>query len=901
MSHRGRVLLERAGVIALVAAMWIATAEVSSTSALRTHHPTHVWLPAGLALGITVLAGEWAALGVWLGALVFLIAHGEPPGLVIVVPLIEAGEAALGAYLLLRVARFHPSLDRVRDVIAMLVVSAFVSLVAASATVSAVIAMPHNGSLATIGRMPSWTWSHLSAQLILTPLITTFSTRQARPSQRSVIELAFLAVAVLAVSVVVFDQRIGMGLPFQPVPFYLFPLLVWTGLRYDPRVAAAVNAAIATAAFGSWMIGVGPFDELTQYQGFVMVSGVTTLVLSALRCERTRADLRKTSIQESALDAIVTTDKRGVIVEFNPAAATLFGISATEALGRDVTDLLIAPSLREKLRESLAWHTRPDADGWVDGRVRYPLLRADGMEFPAEIALTRSYLQGEIWFTAFVRDITAESQAEAARRESRELLEHKVKERTAALSDANDELKRRDELLHQAQALARVGSFDYDFMAERLQWSDELARILGRDPATVHSLDELAACLHPDDRTRVRVAVETALLSRQPYSFEARVVRPDGSTAIVQSQGRVYVDEAGQQLRVTGYAQDITEREHAEEARRRLVHLVESSADAIFALSLDGRIQTWNAAASRIFGYAADEVVGKNVEMLVADSHAQQLRDAMTAVSTGQTRAHYELRHRRRDGSVFDASVTMSVILDDEGRLVGLSKVLRDITDQKLAEQRMLQSLREKEILLREIHHRVKNNLQVITSLLNLQMERVSSAAARSALTESQDRIRSMAFVHQLLYKSKDLAHIDFLEYLRNVVESLVASYRGDQRAVHSNVGGVPIQLDIDRAISSGLIVTELVTNALRHAFPQGRAGHISVQVSVRDEQIVLEVSDDGVGLPDQSRLDASPTFGLQIARALTQQLEGTLDIDTHYGTAYTIKFPQNVRTEAVA
>lgn len=902
MSHRTRVVVERAGVIALVALIWIATAQLSASGALRTHHPTHVWLPAGISLGITVLVGEWSALGVWLGCFVFLGAHDAHPGVIMIVPLIDAGEAALGAYLLRRVVRFHPALDRVRDVIALLVTAAFISFAAASAVVSTVMALPHEPALATIGKLPSWMWSHLSSQLILTPLITTFSTRQTRPSHRSVIELGFLAVAVLIVSLVVFDQRVAMRLPFSPMPFYLLPLLVWTGLRYDPRVAAAVNVAIAAAAFGSWMIGVGPFDELIAYQGFVMVSGVTTLVLSALRSERARLDLRKTVIQESALDAIVTADRHATIVEFNPAAVALFGISASEALGRDAIDMLVAPPSRDMIREGLAWHTRPDADGWVDGRVRYQLTRASGQEFPAEIALTRSQLQDEIWFTAFVRDITSENAAEAARRESRELLEYKVQERTVALSTANEQLKRRDELLHQAQALAQLGSFDYDFIADRLQWSDEFARILGRDPATfVRPLEAIAECIHPDDRARARGVVETAVTNRQPFSFEARVLRPDGSVAIVLSQGRIFADDGGATLRVTGYSQDITEREHAEEARRRLVHLVESSADAIFALSLDGRIQTWNAAASRIFGYAADEVVGQPASMLVPEPHADQLRDMLAAVRAGQTRAHYELRHRRRDGSEFDASVTMSVILDDEGKLVGLSKVLRDITDQKLAEQRMLQSLREKEILLREIHHRVKNNLQVITSLLNLQVERVSSADARSALTESQDRIRSMAFVHQLLYKSKDLAHIDFLDYLRNVVESLVLSYRGDQRAVQGAVSGTPIQLDIDRAIACGLIVTELVTNALRHAFPQGRSGHIAVQVSVREEQIVLTVGDDGVGLPDQSRLDASPTFGLQIARALTQQLEGTLSVDTRYGTTYEIKFPQTVRVESGA
>jgi len=902
MSRRVRVLLFRAGVIALVALVWIATADLTATSALRTHHPTHVWLPAGVALGITVVVGEWAAIGVWIGCMVFLGAHGAHPGEVAVVPMIDAGEAALGAYLLRRVAHFHGALDRVRDVLALVAASAFTAFAGASAAVSAVVALPHSHTLATIAKLPSWTWSHLSADLILAPLITTFSRSHARPSHRSVVELACLAVAVLVVNVVVFDQRIGLQLPVSPSPFYLFPLLVWTGLRYEPRVAAAVNVAIATAALGSWMIGVGPYDDLAQYQGFVMVSGVTTLVLSALRSERVRADQRKAAIQLSALDAIVTVDRTAAIVEFNPAAVALFGISASDAFGRDAIELLVPPQFRDAVRDGLAWHTRTNANGWVDGRIRYGLMRANGQEFPAEIAMTRSHLAGEIWFTAFVRDITSESAAEAARRESRELLELKVNERTAALSTVNDELKRRDELLHQTQALAQVGSFDYDYITDRLQWSDELSKILGCDPAGFdRPIEGLLECLHLDDRSRARSVVATAIANRQPFSFEARVVRPDGSARIVRSQGRVFADEHQHIVRIAGYVQDITDQEHAEEARQRLVHLVESSADAIFALTLEGRIQTWNAAASRIFGYAADEVVGKHASMLVPEPHVEHLQDMLAAVRAGQTRAHYEMRHRRRDGSEFDASVTMSVILDDEGRLVGLSKVLRDITDQKLAEQRMLASLREKEILLREIHHRVKNNLQVITSLLNLQVERVSSAAARTALTESQDRIRSMALVHQLLYKSKDLAHIDFLEYLRGVVESLVRSYRGEQRAVQSSVGGVQIQLDIDRAIACGLIVTELVTNALRHAFPPGRSGHIAVNVSVRDDQIVLVVSDDGVGLPEQVKLDASPTFGLQIARALTQQLEGTIDIDTRYGTAYEIKFPQTVRSDSAS
>jgi PAS domain S-box-containing protein len=901
MTKSKRRLLAPIGAIALVAAIWFATAEATSSAHL-THHPTHVWMPSGIALGIAVLVGEWTALGVAIGSLAFLASNGVPTGQVVLVSLIKALEVALGSYLLLHVAHFRPAMDRVRDVIALLVVALFVSFAGATAGVSAMLATPTTSVVHVLSHWPSWLWSHLTAYLILTPLVVTLGTRTSRPMARSQVELVILAIAVLVVSVVVFDHRIAMRLPVMMWPYYLFPLLVWTGLRHDSRVAAVVNGAVAAAAFGGWTMGVGPIDVLADYQGFVMIAAVTTLVLSALRAEHTRAVMRKAAVQEAALDAIISIDAHGMIVEWNPAAVGLFGVAAGDALGRDAIELIVPPVQRGAVRDGLAWHTRPDGDGWVDGRVRYPLRRADGQEFPAEIALTRLQIQGEMWFTAFVRDITAERVAEDARRESRELLEHKVAERTAALSRVNVELQRRDELLRQAQALAQVGSYDFDIFADRIEWSDEFAKILGRDPAMFRSpTAALQDALHPDDVPRVSAAIKAAMTSRQGYSVEARIVRPDGTVLNTLSRGRVVVDDEGRMRHIIGYIQDITERERAEQARRRLVHLVESSADAIFVLALDGRIETWNAAASRIFGYTADEVIGHHVSVLVPEDKHGELEEILAAVRAGQTRAHYELRHRRRDGYQFDASLTISVILDDEGRLVGLSKVLRDITDQKAVEQKIRQSLREKEILLREIHHRVKNNLQVISSLLNLQVERVGSASARSALTESQDRIRSMALVHQMLYRSKDLAHIHFVDYLRTVVDSLVRTYRDETRTVVTEVTGPEIQLDIDRAISCGLIVTELVTNALRHAFPKRRSGHVVVAVSVRESHIVLEVKDDGVGMPDHAQLDAMPTFGLQITRALTQQLEGKIDITNGTGTTVRIVFPQAVKTENIA
>ena len=379
----------------------------------------------------------------------------------------------------------------------------------------------------------------------------------------------------------------------------------------------------------------------------VAIMALTALLLGVLATELKRAVARKAAIQDAALDAIVSVDVKGRIVEYNPAAFALFGIPAQQAIGCDAIDLLVRPRDRERVRTELAEHVSEDA--WRDRRIRYFLLRADGEEFPAEIAITRVLAHDETLFTGFVRDISIEVNAEAERRHSREMLELQVFERTADLIHANEQVR---------------------------------------------------------------------------------------------------------------------------------------------------------------------------------------------------------------------------------------------------------QSLREKEVLLGEIHHRVKNNLQVISSLLHLQVERLPSAAARHALAESQSRIQSMALVHQLLYRSKDFSHIEFLDYLQTVVDSLLRSYQTEAINVEAVVHGDRLQLDIDRAITCGLIVTELVTNALRHAFADRTVGHLAITLTARAGDVLLEVRDDGNGIPDAA-VEGTSTFGLQIARTLTQQLAGDIAIGLDDGTVIQIRFPLAMRAAA--
>jgi two-component sensor histidine kinase len=245
----------------------------------------------------------------------------------------------------------------------------------------------------------------------------------------------------------------------------------------------------------------------------------------------------------------------------------------------------------------------------------------------------------------------------------------------------------------------------------------------------------------------------------------------------------------------------------------------------------------------------------------------------------------------RSDGSEFPLEIGLNPIETEDGTMV-LSAIV-DISDRKQKEDRVKSALNEKEILLREIHHRVKNNLQIVHSLLDIQSARISDKAARDMLRVSQSRIRSMALIHQTLYASNDFAKVDFGRFLDALVPVLIASYGVDsgQIAVHVDVD--PVRLPIDAAVPCGLVVNELITNALKHAFAGRDHGEIRVALTrMANNETLLSVSDDGIGMPDGIDIAMTDTLGLQLVGLLADQLGGTLTIHRSNPTRLALKFP---------
>lgn len=322
---------------------------------------------------------------------------------------------------------------------------------------------------------------------------------------------------------------------------------------------------------------------------------------------------------------------------------------------------------------------------------------------------------------------------------------------------------------------------------------------------------------------------------------------------------------------------DITGRKRAEE-RFRLV--VEAAPSAMLMVDERGMVTLVNSEAEQLFGYSRSELLDRPVEMLIPDrfraGHAEWREGFFRAPAARAMGAGRDLFGLRKDGREVPIEIGLNPIRTEEGSYV-LASII-DISERLHAAQRIMDSLREKEVLLKEIHHRVKNNLAVIGSLFYLQSTTTQDERILRTLQDCQDRVRSMALVHERLYLSEDLSSVDFSEYVEELAHQLLRNNSLSEGSVRLQLQCEPVSLSIEQAIPCGLILTELISNALKHAFPDGRSGEIRVSFErISSDELTLSVCDDGVGLPDDVSLESRHSLGMRLVQSLAQQLDGAI------------------------
>jgi PAS domain S-box-containing protein len=487
------------------------------------------------------------------------------------------------------------------------------------------------------------------------------------------------------------------------------------------------------------------------------------------------------------------------------------------------------------------------------------------------------------YFVAVFEDITERRRVEEALKESEEKFR-------AIFNSASDAIH-----IHEIGPDFTPGKF--------IDVNDVACRMLAtsREEILSHSPPDFATEYHDPPLPVILRLFKT----KGSATFETGHRRSDGVIVPVEINSHI-INLQGKTV-MLGIIRDITERKKAEQAIIRIAREWEetfnATSDGICLIDADQTIQRCNKRMIEILGgMKHEDLTGKPCWAIVHKTTGPIPECPFVSAKETLRRTKIEIP----DGDLW-FEVTADPILDSSGKFSGAVHIMRDITERKKAEdlikhyneeleQQVISrtedlnaSLDEKVILLREIHHRVKNNLQILISLLNLQSRTITDPQIKEALKESTQRIRAMSMVHEKLYSGSDLAHIDFISYLSSLAKSLVEFHHLGPGKVTLETTGENSMLDINTAIPLGLVMNELLSNALKHAFPGDRKGTIRITVKKTEGRLEISLADDGVGLPEGFDYTTSPSLGLRLVHILIEQLQGTIELDRMAGTKFTI------------
>lgn len=402
--------------------------------------------------------------------------------------------------------------------------------------------------------------------------------------------------------------------------------------------------------------------------------------------------------------------------------------------------------------------------------------------------------------------------------------------------------------------------------------------------------------VHPEDEQIAhKQLADLKVGSKNVRDF--RIINSNGEVRWLKNHVECVEDKERGKLRIYGAAEDITQLKNAtrelELSEEKYRTLFETDPDYTLLIGTDGIIRDVNKATSDITGLSREKLIGKHfIELGMAlPEDIPTYVENITRLLKGEQIKPFESQFRDKDGKIRWGFVTLTPIIKDE-KISSFLAIISDFTERKVAENQLKATLQEKELLLREIHHRVKNNMQILSSLLNLQIQHEDLDETIAVLKESQGRVKSMAMVHEKLYKSDNFSNINLREYLVNLVSDIFYSYGCKKETINLELDLEDIKMGIETAIPLGLIINELVTNSVKYAFPQSK-GTISIKLKSLTEQMELTIADDGIGLPKDIDIENTKTLGLQLVNSLTDQIDGEIELDRSHGTEFKITFKE--------
>jgi|GEM_PF-1283398 len=415
----------------------------------------------------------------------------------------------------------------------------------------------------------------------------------------------------------------------------------------------------------------------------------------------------------------------------------------------------------------------------------------------------------------------------------------------------------------------------------------------------------LGSRYHPDIPKEDRLKLEGLLLSLTPEhpvaSLEHRIKMPDGTMRWIHWVDRAVFDSENNLTEYLSVGRDVTDLVESDQARsaaeKRAYLLFDSAHDAIYVSDSEHFVDC-NERGTELMGYSREEILKSPIfafspELQPGGARSEDiLKETLEKFKDGLGQ-RLEWQLIRKDGVCIDTEISLNSLQVGEETL--FFYIIRDITERKQAEQNIQSALDEKTLLLQEVHHRVKNNLAIIISLLGMQIMEESDEKVQSVLTDVETRIMSMAAVHEGLYHSENLSEIDLTEHFRTIGGQIIESYSSSvQTGIQYNVQGTPCYVDLELGVSLSLVVNELITNTIKYAFPGRESGNLQILTDCEGDTIRITVADDGIGIPEDLELASLKSIGLALVNSVvTRQLHGTLSVSGDCGTRWVILIPK--------
>ena len=603
--------------------------------------------------------------------------------------------------------------------------------------------------------------------------------------------------------------------------------------------------------------------------------------------ERSAAEGMLRAVLDGANVCIISTDARGIIRTFNKAAQNLLQFPASEVVGRknlvEFYDFDEIGTWAAYFSEELGREVDVGFEvltlipiGAQLHEVEWTFIGKDGTRLDMVVFMTAMLDQERqpVGYLAVGRDITLQKKAEAALAETQSAVQNFF-ENVPLMMGVVEIVEGDEDICHISDNLASATFHGTTPDA----MSQAMASSLGDTPAHIQYWVE---------------QYRRSELEGEPVKFEYELDLGGVLMHLRATVSFIAVTRTGRS-RFSYVMEDITDYRKAQAELKRLAAILEATTDFVGMADRSGRTLYLNQAARRLIGLPAEEIPP---EHRIYDVHPDwaKLLTRREGIPVAMLEGVWQGESAVLNPAKKEIPVSQVILSHRSaaGEVDFISTILRDMTGQKLAEERIRVSLSEKESLLKEIHHRVKNNMQVVSSLLQLQSGYTQDPQALAMFEESRDRIRSMALIHEKLYQTKDLAHIDFSEYIPSLVNMIFATQKARSSVIRSQISVGAVSFGVDLAIPLGLVINELVSNCLKHAFNGRDSGTVNIELqNYGIYEYSLVVCDDGVGLPPGFDIDSTSSLGLKLVRILAEQIGGELTVANRNGSYFQINFKE--------